>query len=176
MSANSGGTPTSGSAGQARSGLTPSPMALTRNQLTEQLLGLEVETRFISLREAKTMYAGACDDALLEAALHVPMRLAIEGEKDITVLALALGQALNALGSSPVATQSVVSLFLEKNHGPKVATVAMPEIPRKLTASEIASLRQDMTNSYHELLVLARGRSPGDSIAEAGPLIKDEQS
>ena len=154
----------------------PHPIAQTRNKLTEQLLGLEIEIRFISLREAKSINADACENDLLEAVLHVPMRLAIEGEKDITVLALALGQALNALGSSPVATQSVVSLFLEKNRGPKVATVAMPEIPRKLTASEIASLRQDMTNSYHELLVLARGRSPRDSIAEAGPLVKDEQS
>lgn len=154
----------------------PNPIAQTRNKLTEQLLGLEIEIRFISLREAKSINADACENDLLEAALHVPMRLAIEGEKDITVLALALGQALNALGSSPVATQSVVSLFLEKNRDPKVATVAMPEIPRKLTASEIASLRQDMTNSYHELLVLARGQSPGDSIAEASPLIKDEQS
>lgn len=154
----------------------PHPIAQTRNKLTEQLLGLEIEIRFISLREAKSINADACENDLLEAALHVPMRLAIEGEKDITVLALALGQALNALGSSPVSTQSVVSLFLEKNRDPKVAIVAMPEIPRKLTASEIASLRQDMTNSYHELLVLARGRSPRDSIAEAGPLVKDEQS
>ena len=115
MSANSGGTPTSGSAGQARSGLTPSPMALTRNQLTEQLLGLEVETRFISLREAKTMYAGACDDALLEAALHVPMRLAIEGEYDIAVLSLALGEALNLNCHSAGDAQAVVSLFQAKN-------------------------------------------------------------
>ena len=98
----------------------PNAMALTRNQLTEQLLGLEVETRFISLREAKTMYAGACDDALLEAALHVPMRLAIEGEKDITVLAVALGEALSAQGSSPAAARSVVSLFLKKNRVAKI--------------------------------------------------------
>lgn len=153
----------------------PNVIALTRNQLTEQLLGLEVETRFISLREAKTMYAGACDDALLEAALHVPMRLAIEGENDIAALSLALGKALNAVGFSPAANQAVVSLFLEKNSGAKAASVAVPERPRRLTLSEIASLRQDMTNSYNELRALARGRSLRRTIAEAGPLIKEEQ-
>lgn len=90
-------------------------MALTRNKLTEVLLGFEIEIRFISLREAKSHHAGTVDDSLVERALHVPMRLAIEGEKDITVLAVALGQALSAQGFSHAASRSIVSVFLSKN-------------------------------------------------------------
>ena len=96
-------------------------IALTRNHLTEQLLGLEIEIRFISLREAKSLHAGTGDDSLLERALHVPMRLAIEGENDITVLAVALSGALSAQGSSPAAALSLVTLFLKKNRAAKIS-------------------------------------------------------
>lgn len=149
-------------------------MAPTRNKLTELLLGLEIEIRFISLREAKSLHAGAGDDSLLERALHVPMRLAIESEKDITVLAVALGEALSAQGSSPAAARSVVSLFLKKNRVAKAAPVAMSQMPRMLTAFEIAMLRQDMASSYQQLLALRQ--SPERNRSKETPPIKDEKS
>lgn len=95
------------------------PIAQIRNKLTEQLLGLEIQIRFISLGEAKSLHAGTGDEALLEKALHVPIRLAIDGEKDITVLAVALSGALSAQGSSPAAALSLVTLFLNKNRAAK---------------------------------------------------------
>lgn len=151
-------------------------MSLTKNQLIEHLLGLEIEIRFISLREAKAIYAGACDDALLEAALHVPMRLAIDGENDIAALALALGQALNAHYPSAGAAQAVVSLFLEKNQVAKAAPKpAMIAKPRQLTPSEITSLREEMWNAYQELLMLSSPKH-GHATPEEDPPIKDEKS
>ena len=149
-------------------------LALNRNQLTEQLLGLEIAIRFISLREAKSLHAGTGDDTLLETALHVPMRLAIEGENDITVLAVALGEALSAQGSSPASAQAVVSLLLEKNQGTKATPAAGSESPRMLTAIEIAILRQDMSSSYQQLLAMRQ--SPGRNRPKENPHIKDEKS
>ena len=149
-------------------------LALNRNQLTEQLLGLEIAIRFISLREAKSLHAGTGDDSLLERALHVPMRLAIEGENDITVLAVALGEALSAQGSSPASAQAVVSLLLEKSQGTKAKPAAGSESPRMLTAIEIAILRQDMSSSYQQLLAMRQ--SPGRNRPKENPHIKDEKS
>ena len=149
-------------------------IALTRNQLTEQLLGLEIAIRFISLREAKSLHAGTGDDSLLERALHVPMRLAIEGENDITVLAVALGEALSAQGSSPASAQAVVSLLLEKNQGTKATPAAGSESPRMLTAIEIAMLRQDMSSSYQQLLAMRQ--NPSRNRPKENPPIKDEKS
>ena len=90
-------------------------MRFTRNKLTEQLLGLEVEIRFISLREAKLLHGGTVDDFLLERALHSPILQAIQGEKDIIVLAAALSESLKAHGFSTRVARLLVSLFLSKN-------------------------------------------------------------
>lgn len=86
---------------------------MNRNKLTEHLLGLEIDIRFVSIREA--VGAGCRGDiALLEAALHRPVLLAIDGVDDLAVLANGLREALSNAGFKQHA-DTVSTLFLAKN-------------------------------------------------------------
>lgn len=88
-------------------------MKMNRNKLIEKLLGLEITTRFISIKEAVGVGCRG-DMALLEGALHRPMLLAIDGVSDIEVLADGLREALSNAGFMQHA-DAVSTLFLEKN-------------------------------------------------------------
>lgn len=86
---------------------------MKRNKLTEMMLGLEIDIRFISIKEA--MKAGIMGEpAKIEAALHHPILLAIAGERDLTVLAEAMRQALTDAGFG-YGVDDVVELFCDKN-------------------------------------------------------------
>jgi hypothetical protein len=88
---------------------------MDRNKLTEHLLGLEIDIRFISIKEARK--AGVIgDSAELETALHHAIKLAIDGERDLTVLAEALRQALVDAGFRH-GVDEILELFCEKNKG-----------------------------------------------------------
>lgn len=60
---------------------------MTRNELTEMLLGKEIPVAFVSIHEAVRLHddsiqrvggaAGARDLALLESALHRPMQMCL---------------------------------------------------------------------------------------------------
>ena len=84
-----------------------------RNKLTEHLLGIEIDIRFVSIREAVSAGIEG-EPALIEAALHCPALLAVEGERDLVVLANALREALLAMGAKRGVAE-VVSLFDVKN-------------------------------------------------------------
>lgn len=86
---------------------------MNRNKLTEIMLGLEIDIRFISIKEA--VKAGIMGEpAKIEAALHHPILLAIAGERDLTVLADAMRQALTDAGFGN-GVDDVVELFCDKN-------------------------------------------------------------
>lgn len=103
---------------------------MTRNQLTEHLLGREIRVRFVSIREAVRLHdqsihdvgglPGVRDSALLESALHRPMQLALYNEAtELHVLAASLADAVvqnHAFldGNKRTAFLCAV-LFLQKN-------------------------------------------------------------
>lgn len=103
---------------------------MTRNQLTEHLLGREISVRFVSIREAVRLHdqsiidvgglLGVRDAALLESALHRPMQQCLYDETtDLCVLAASLADAVvqnHAFldGNKRTAFLCAV-LFLEKN-------------------------------------------------------------
>lgn len=78
---------------------------MTRNQLTEALLGKEVTIRFVSLAEAIALHdasiariggtPGVRDVNLLESALHKPMqRCLYDDEEDVVALAAVLADGV----------------------------------------------------------------------------------
>lgn len=86
---------------------------MDRNKLTERLLGLEIDIRFVSIREAAE--AGITGDPVaVESALHCPILLAIDGERDLGVLANSLRTALLGMGANQ-GVGKLMSLFFEKN-------------------------------------------------------------
>lgn len=78
---------------------------MTRNELTEALLGREISIQFVSIAEAVRLHdasiervggtPGARDLSLLESALHKPMqRCLYEGQEDLAVLAACLADGI----------------------------------------------------------------------------------
>lgn len=86
---------------------------MDRNKLTEMLLRSEVLTRFVSIKEA-TEAGIKGEPAAIEAALHSPALLAIDGERNPAMLAEALRNALLVLGAKQ-GVGRLVTLFCEKN-------------------------------------------------------------
>lgn len=128
---------------------------MTRSELTEMLLGLEIQVRFVSIAEAVALHddsigrvggkPGVRDLALLESALHKPMQLCIyQREEDPVVLAAALadGVAQNHafLDGNKRTAFLVCQRFLAKNNVPFDPDVAEAvEVFRRLAAHEIES-------------------------------------
>ncbi len=128
---------------------------MSNNELTELLLGKEIQIRFVSVADAVALHdgsiekvggrAGVRDISLLESALHKPMQKCIyEGDEDLFSLAatLADGIAQNHAfldGNKRTAFLSCVK-FLERNgieFEPDVAEAT--EMFRDLAAHHINS-------------------------------------
>ncbi|MDZ4296706.1 MAG: hypothetical protein U0998_09265 [Moraxellaceae bacterium] len=99
---------------------------MTRNELTEHLLGREIQYRFVSIAEAKALYtqlydgAGQCDLKLLEVALQAPMYEVLNNESaGVHELAEVMMAAINELqpfkNDSQFMSQKCADLFLAKN-------------------------------------------------------------
>lgn len=133
---------------------------MSKNELTEMLLGREISIRFVSLSEVIAMHdrsiatvggtTGMRDRTLLESALHKPMQKCIyESDEDLFSLAASLadGIAQNHAfidGNKRAAFLSCVK-FLEKNDiefSPDVAEAT--DMFRKLAAHQVdASMLTD---------------------------------
>ena len=126
---------------------------MTKNELTEHLLGREISIRFISLSEAIRLHdqsiekvggkPGARDLKLLESALHKPMQKCLyENESDLVSLAACLADGISQNhafldGNKRTAFLACVN-FLEKNDivfEPDVAEAT--DTFRRLAAHEI---------------------------------------
>jgi death-on-curing protein len=126
---------------------------MTRNELTEMLLGKEIHIAFVSIVEAVQLHdatiarvggkAGARDLALLESALHRPMQACLyESDTDIPALAATLADGIvqnHAFLDGNKRTGFLCCVrFLEKNgfsFAPDVAEAV--DYFRRLAAHEI---------------------------------------
>lgn len=78
-------------------------MNIERQRLIERLLAADVQVRFISVAEAMTVATQVCgqrpprsDAMALEAALHAPMYMFLDGKESSSVLAEGLAVAVKA--------------------------------------------------------------------------------
>jgi prophage maintenance system killer protein len=110
--------------------MTTSSTPLTRNELTEMLLGREIEIKFVSVQEAISLHdvvvggaggaQGAIDLLAIENALHAPMRACLfDGITDVgdlaQVLESALVQCVGFADGNDLTARVIAELFVRKN-------------------------------------------------------------
>lgn len=110
--------------------MTKPSAALSRNDLTEMLLGREIEIKFVSVQEATSLNdvvvggagatAGAIDLLAIENALHAPMRACLfDGITDVgdlaQVLESALVQCAGFADCNDLTARVIAELFVSKN-------------------------------------------------------------
>jgi len=98
---------------------------MTRNELTEYLLGREIQYRFVSISEAVALFnqltygEGQCDLKLLEMALQAPMYEVLNNESaNVQELAEVMMASINELqpfkDDSQFMSQKCADLFITK--------------------------------------------------------------
>lgn len=99
---------------------------MTRNELTEHLLGREIQYRFVTIAEAQAIYtqltggAEQCDLKLLEVALQAPMYEILNNESaELHELAEVMETAIIDLqpfkNCSQIMSKKCANLFFAKN-------------------------------------------------------------
>lgn len=99
---------------------------MTKNELTEHLLGREIQYRFVSIAEAVALFnqltggEGQCDLKLLEAALQAPMYEVLNNESaNVQELAEVMVAAIIKLqpfeNYSQIMSTKCAHLFITKN-------------------------------------------------------------
>ena len=129
-----------------------------RNKLTERLLAMNDNTRFVSIKQALQLHdelpdcQPGADLSALEATLHAPMLALLAGEAPMQladILADAILQHRPFTDGNQRTAAACQRLFMDMN-----------KLPRRLTPSEITALRQDMKEAGAKMQQELKRRYP----------------